>query len=102
MKPFPWRRGMTAIDERGELWLVESDTKNWAQCRPDPNDGATRGALLDAVREVWKDPDAYAYHDDDEWCVPIAHNGTFNANDWLLFAGPSEFAALLAAWEAAP
>lgn len=165
MKPFPWRAGMRAIDRRGNPWRVYADgfsglrgqgepagyTADWLSvaellgAMPDPNDGATRGAFLDAIREAWRLPTAHVVwsadkarvHDPDRpwrsgddndpaliellnqytWMV----KGPGQTDAWLadienrvssevyarvlrdiLGNGPSEFAALMAAWEAAP
>lgn len=126
MKPFPWRPGMRAINAQGRPWRLyvgadgllcaqgepEGYVARWVGspesvgARPDPADGATKGALLDAVREAWGDPHISV--------VPVER---YNANSdrwemvgWSvrgcvrdrLAQGASEFDALLAAWEAAP
>lgn len=114
--PFPWRVGMRAIRHSDGVagrvvacafgWIEVHETNYcWSptECRPDPDDGPTRGALLDAVREVWGDPGAY--------CAPVR-----TGDGWLVWAdddgqpdskssvghGPTEFAALVAAYNAAP
>ena len=142
MKPFPWRPGMRAIDAQGRPWRLyvgavgllcaqgepEGYVARWAGSpesagtRPDPDDGATRGALLDAVREAWGFPDLYPRRMSEGraphvWSVtpPTGHEPPFREG-WGFVVGcakgqelarrvgiqPSEFAALLAAWEAAP
>ena len=82
MKPFPWRPGMRG---RFEDWdapirvLACDDTQAWVihendampiafVCdldslhTPDPNDGATLGALLAEVQRVWGFDDLYPRH----------------------------------------
>ncbi len=126
MKGFPWRVGMLSTDGHRILavgadglpsvWAVErygapriihyapfmGDV--WTRARPVEDDGATKGALLEVVREAWKDPGVV--------CSP-ALTGQIQIEFWevwpfarhlpdLIATGPTEFAALLAAWEAAP
>lgn len=87
---------------RGESrWFTAQDQ---AAAQPDLTDAATVGALLGAVREAWRDAAAH--------CVPTtAINPDDTPKQWLIFnsvgrvptgVGPTEGAALLAAWEAAP
>lgn len=69
------------------------------QYGPDFNDAATRGVLLQQVRERWRDCTVWAMVDCDD-----------EAGSWLCIgldcgqigSGPSETAALVAALEAAP
>lgn len=93
-----------------DLEADDGDDDTWGYTRADactPVDcGATRGELLEAVREVWGDPHLLAYFEERHgWevevygpCAPetglarVAHR----------FSGPTEFAALLAAYNAAP
>ncbi len=107
----------------GNLWLcVETDEQGAlengdaspSRCRgwiraaagePDANDGATKGAFLDAIREAW---DAPCLHVRPE----IGQSGAVIWRAWngaplvdvagCDITGPTEFSALLAAWEAAP
>lgn len=129
MKPFPWRAGMRAIDRRGNPWRVYADgfsglrgqgepagyTADWLSvaellgAMPDPNDGATRGAFLDAIREAWGEPLIYI-----QWSYTWKKWYPYRRGDTLgtgvegddrrftLGGFDSEWDALMAAWEAAP
>lgn len=58
IKDFPWRRGMSSngavLTDADIVAVKQGDTYGMT---PDRNDGATRGAFLDAVREAWGRPD---------------------------------------------
>lgn len=116
---FPWRRGMTAILPDGTRALVTSTCTPpgrsvevlaevgdeivvvvW-RITPDPNDGATLGALLAEVRRKHGLPDLYV--------KPLLPAGwvvtrpfTRPAIAWFDVWAPTEFDALLAAWNARP
>lgn len=133
MKPFPWRPGMLAAfnvgvaqgrvlqvrsDGRLDVWYTEPGQRRcrlvWSPdtCHPDPNDPATRGALLEVVREVWACPAAqvspWTRWDRDAQVMRVAGWRVF-LNDTADQHFPrgreyarTEFEALLAAYEAAP
>ncbi len=120
VRAFPWRAGMRAIDKDGRFWrlfhgpdatlFVQSEPPSycgeWERIRgalgaaPDPNDGATKGAFLEAVREAWGEA----------FGTGVINVRPYDATQWACYCcnmamtepQPTEFAALLAAWEAAP
>lgn len=67
---------------------------------PDPDDGATKGALLDAVREAWKDPGIHA--EPVNVGPPLWWHVYSGDSERRIGGGASEFAALEAARQAAP
>ena len=74
---------------------------------PDFNDAATRGVLLQQVRERWGNPYAYTVPVLDRnglrfWAVWLPQPGGWGEDGQGSFTGPSETAALVAALEAAP
>ena len=128
---FPWRAGMlwTANGHGcplchgagGFRWYEADGSENGERCsccgrvpdasgwqpfgaEPDPNDPATIGALLGAVREAYHDPSMYIAP-----TTMLRPDGT--APMWFAYtgngrgpvgSGPTEFTALLAAWNARP
>ena len=118
-KPFPWRSGML-VQQRAdpqptpihgwELRVVRLDPHGaWLargslvleDAKPVESDPATLGALLGAVRDAWDDD---AIH---MWRGMSIHDGlrywvVVNDERGHLGRGPTEFAALIAAYEAAP
>lgn len=128
MKPFPWRAGMRTLataDEPARIiyavlgtyptGIRVGDTRVRPDvsairhdAQPDPDDGATKGALLEVVREAFDAPAAqvtpYVRWDPvarrtviDEWMVCLN-----DADDRSFRGHATEFAALEAAWRAAP
>jgi hypothetical protein len=66
---------------------------------PDLDDPATRGCLLDLVREAWAMPKLYVSPHGLSWRMKIkGHGGPFKEVEW----GGTEAEALVAALEAAP
>lgn len=65
-------------------------------------DAPTKGALLEAVREAYGDPTAYAMPEGDEWVVWAHIPGDDTPGKDGVGDGPTEGAALLAAWKARP
>jgi len=118
--PFPWRAGMRCYNRDfetpcrivaildGEALAVHENTdcplgftddlSNFSGA--DLTDAATSGALLGAVREAYKDPDIHAEPANEG--LPIWWGVYVGNSDRVLASGPTEGAALLAAWEAAP
>lgn len=112
MKPFPWRSGMRTMCG---LRVIEADLRTLMGWRvgdgvvcglrgayqPDPTDGATKGALLDAVREVWGEPGIHL-----AYCWVAAVNGYLwvvaDHHRHVYAYADTEFAALEAARQAAP
>ena len=130
MKPFPWRPRMaatsplsphllTVIAVRDGMALcsfnvgapgaehVRSDWFRLDDLKPDEDDPATLGALLGVVREVWNAPGAqvtpyvrwtaFGKPEIEEWMVCLN-----DADDRIFLRHPTEFAALLAAYQEAP
>ena len=121
MKPFPWRPGMrtTRRDQPDIVVFVDTDVgiqRIWtykygwrpaSDVEPDRNDAATLGALLGVVREVWNAPGAqvtpyvrwtaFGKPEIEEWMVCLN-----DADDRIFLRHPTEFAALLAAYQEAP
>lgn len=113
-RPFPWRAGMRFRTSRlpdyvATVERVTNDGRSLATaagwsvpvdaCTP-VDSGPTRGALLDAVREVWARPDLW---------IRSNRAGTVWSPDCigtpevlLGIEAPTELAALLAAYSAAP
>lgn len=128
MRPFPWRVGMLSInghrvlavgaDGLPSVWAVErygapriihyqpfmGDV--WTRAKPDPKDGATKGAFLEAVREVYNDPHIGVSYEtwidgQNYWRVGLDYEHPCRRAE--LGTDPdSEFAALEAAWKEAP
>lgn len=121
-KPFPWRPGTRAIDNRGNAWrlyvgsgdLLCAQGEPGGYCsgwltfadlmgaRPDETDPATLGALLGVLREERGDPTIYVRP---VYSMQTAeHVGWQVGDQWQerLACGPTEFAALMAALEATP
>ena len=107
-KGWRWVAGMLATDG----WRVagrEGDLILWGRGRevtglsvrsetngiPDLSDAATRGAILELVREAWGDPATGIYRHGRRWCVIMGGR----CED---FFADTEAEALLAALEAAP
>ena len=98
-KPFPWRPGMLDATS-GLRWaqggdhpcVVERRVRR-GEAQPDPNDGPTKGALLEVVREIHHSLQSTEYVGDADPVQPWR---------WGSFRGATEFAALEAAWLAAP
>lgn len=116
---FPWRRGMTAILPDGTRTLVlradaeevetedviyEVETRR--HLRPDPSDGATLGALEQAVGEAYPEwPVVCTVYrgSAQEWQVVGRYKDYARRHDHdTLGAGVSRHDALLAAWNAQP
>lgn len=103
-KRFRWMPGMFwavppsgAPDDDGDFGRVSYSVRSVpAAAIPDLADPATRGCLLELVREAWRDPDAYVLPDEDHWVVMLS------AVEAPLFEGGTEAAALALALEAAP
>ncbi len=93
-KGFRPMRGMR--DTQGNTW-VQSELFRWWNDHhtPDVRDPATRGCVLELVREAWGDPFMYLAPADG-WYVG---NG---ARDGMAGGGATEAEALVAALEAAP
>jgi hypothetical protein len=70
------------------------DCKIFGTLLPDLSDAATRGAILQLVREAWGDPDTGIYKHGRRWCVIMGGR----CED---FFAETEAEALLAALEAA-
>ena len=130
MKDFPWRAGMRDTMDRIVLSVHGYTPTAWyspvtgcvalrglrhspweADAQPDPNDGATKGALLDVVRESWSAPLAQVtpwlrwdpvrrVNVVDGWrvCLNDATDRRCPPNE----RAESEFAALLAAYQESP
>lgn len=115
MKPFPWRAGMLtmsglridAVDERGRPYRLEGrgderrEVYGAHPAQPDLTDAATLGALLGVVREALGRPDLFTRP---LWSIHTAEVVAWGAclegeEGWR---GPTEGAAIMAAWEAAP
>lgn len=107
MKPFPWRPGMLAACGMRVVAVADGrltfpgEGVSAAGHTPDRNDPATLGALLGVVREVHSAPRAYLWPNRgaSEWAV---YRETTLSQREPLGAGPTEFDALLDAYEAAP
>ena len=130
MKPFPWRPRMAATSSLSQhlltvivvrdgmalCWFnvgdpgaehVRSDWFRLETLKPVQNDAATIGALLDVVREVWNAPGAqvtpyvrwtaFGKPEIEEWMVCLN-----DADDRIFRRHPTEFAALLDAYQEAP
>ena len=130
MKPFPWRPRMAATSAQSPYILtvivvrdgmalcsfdcgvpgaehVRSDWFRLDDLKPDEDDPATLGALLGVVREVWNAPGAqvtpyvrwtaFGKPEIEEWMVCLN-----DADDRIFLRHPTEFAALLAAYQEAP
>ncbi len=70
---------------------------------PDFSDPATRGCLLELVRDAWGDLYIYVLNCGEGWftvCSPAADGGKWLSG--VPIDGPTEAAALVAALEAAP
>lgn len=117
MKPFPWRAGMRSLPmaddcarivigiDPGYVYGVRAgDLRARPDCaalrydaQPDPTDGTTLGALLQAVRAAYSDPRAYCMFSRSIGAWVFCSFGRDPIESYV-----SEFSALLAAWEAAP
>ena len=91
-----------------DLEADDADDGDWGYTRADactPVDcGATRGELLEAVREAWKDPAIHLgptsmLHPDGTSPMWFVYTGRGKGP---VGYGPTEFAALVAAYNAAP
>ncbi len=92
-------------DETGVLWLA-TDMDDWnsggvGDPLPCPTDPATKGCMLQSVRDAYDSPRAHV--------TPASHGCWYvfacidDDDDWKDVAeGPTEWAALCAALEAAP
>lgn len=74
---------------------------------PDLTDPATRGCLLQLVREAWQNQYAYSVPVLDRnglrfWAVWLPRPGGWDDDGQGAFTGPDEVSALVAAMEAAP
>jgi hypothetical protein len=82
---------------------LEAGESAWfaTDCAPDQNDGATRGALLEVVREAFKDPGLGISYSEDyrRWQVSRTTRKCFAET---VATAKTAFKALLAAWRAAP
>lgn len=128
---FPWRGGMLWHVDGGECplccgaagfrWHEADGSENGETCPcsgrapdwtpkpweprgavPDPTDGATRGALLDAVRKAWGDPFAYVTRGGGSEEIGVWHVHIDAGSHRVSRRGSTEFDALLAAWAARP
>lgn len=127
MKPFPWRAGMLDLhghrilavgpDGTPSVWAVERYGEPriihyhpfmgdlWKHCRPDPDDGPTKGAFLEAVREKFGLPDLCILRDRSGRWYPfdMGADAPIHGHEFLKgVGGSSEWSALEAAWKAAP
>lgn len=123
---FPWRAGMVYITPDGVRGRIVDDKdhvrpvggvknyrpgKTWgwpmpSGVRTDPSDPATLGAILGAVREAYGDPYGHPTWDGLRWTysrppTPGA-SGLEGMLRHIVGSGPTEFDALLAAWNARP
>lgn len=116
--PFPWRAGMRAIDKNGTPWRIYQGAGglcaqgepagycgDWEgiapllEAKPDPDDGGTRGAFLEAIREAFKDPGLGISYSEDyrRWQVSRTTRKCFAE---IVATAKTEFKALQAAWDA--
>ena len=88
--------------------MVAPANDDTSECWPDLSDAATRGCVLELVRERWKTPDLAAIRSAFQdgsvvWSIPMT--AALKAELGLLgeyLGGPTEGDALVAALEAAP
>ena len=109
MKPFPWRPGMLDLFT-GLRWTQGGDYPcrvelcvRRGEAKPSETDPATLGALLGAVREERNEPRGFVLPPGalSTGLVYVSNADTSP----LSFEGdghPTEFAALMAAWEKTP
>lgn len=122
MKEFPWRAGMRTLATADEpariiyavlgtypMGIRVGDTRVRPDvsairhdAQPDPDDGATKGALLEAVREAFNDPYLCATPATDIRRGQVAAWYVRGDVRGMIARGRSEFAALEAAWKVAP
>ena len=101
-----WRVCTIGANKAGAQVLEQADGEYWIPAAaelPDFTDAATRGVLLEQVRERCGEPLAHVtvhrWHGVNTWTAFIPTRAT---PCWLTFNAPSETAALVAALEAAP
>ena len=103
-----WRVCSIGANKAGAQVLNQADGEYWVTAQdelPDLTDPATRGCLLQLVREAWG-KQVYAmpiYFAERITCwLAVVPDPATDEWDWTGFDGPDEVSALLAALEAAP